>query len=1019
MPRKIDPSNIKIGSGLAGTDSVDVNALTNPQSGGIDAHVGGGVPHEASSVSIDAYPPLYNSNNVEGALDELAALIPPRPPSLGKYSTLLTLSGIPDWGELKLRDFDISSITTPNPNPGSELYPYYHVTPVSADDNPPFTTPGLDPVTDPTFNVGDGIYTGGGDGVSHAGGYTRSGALIQTNRIFLDMTHAIVSGAVYPADRGVLALIYWGAGGTSADFLANTLDDRIIAAILLGQGIDGQAVGGPCDGEPGGIFEVGDTGGAYDPFAFPGQASGQYDLAEIHTGTSVTGGTAPAADTAAGQVRLGIDPNAGPLVVNGLRVLGATTVADAGGDDNNFFGYRLPYLSDYSSTTGLVYTSATEKPRYFTKPTISLDPGIDLTQAGDFPNFPKDYWSFQVARFRHRFEIPNGSGATTLDIGNFVLIHFKTEAAFETFALTGNAPAAGDLYSADLVDWANVENTTNLASASGITGSGYHVLRGALAQDAAGVTAVTLDPGPLNEFDYTSIVDDVNIISGVKYFVPRASGADGLENFHVNNLDLSIVGMWDATYRTSDDTYLQDQNPALLSASHFSFESPSGVPSHTPVPAVGFVGNANKIRHQRLEFALTDLSGGAPTPANKGLASLAPDIWEFLGDIDEPSFSSDGKIRLFVRKPIRNETLGFNTYFFYYGLIIPPTDGKRVLYHSSKNELSDTPIYGNFLTGGSPYSSLSTAQKDIEERFLDESYRYLRTWTGVPATPLAQLTGPGLPSTPAPIEVPVRAATTADPDFTSASWLQNNHHLSDLSTAPAVAGEAQITGVPDRNPLLLFRAKNPRPSAGLLYYPQENYTVGYRPSFADGDLTVAQFDYSGITGDVEYVRAFDASINQTVVASGQSFFHIRIKGLALSDFAYSAPGPGSTAIAIFVKVPGLTTWMDLGRVDGSGPSKQDVAVDGAGCQVVGPETFEDIDNDDRYTYSQVKVHTGPSAKLFTTSTGPEAGFAPILVKVIIKDTAGGKALNLDDGSPDSDPSSIRGLVGIEIIDPMV
>src|SRR5690606_25524717 len=114
---------------------------------------------------------------------------------------------------------------------------------------------------------------------------------------------------------------------------------------------------------------------------------------------------------------------------------------------------------------------------------------------------------------------------------------------------------------------------------------------------------------------------------------------------------------------------------------------------------------------------------------------------------------------------------------------------------------------------------------------------------------------------------------------------------------------------------------------------------GFRPSVADGDITVPQPNYSGVTGTRRYMRVFDAAYfhdpsAQELDVVGQPLLRIRIDGLGLSDFAYSIPGPGSSTIAILLKIPGLTTWMDIGRRDGDGPSKQDPLVDGAGCQVV-------------------------------------------------------------------------------------
>lgn len=1022
MPRKIDPSNIVVGTGLAGNDSVENNAIVDANtSSGLSSHVTGENAHEATDVSIDDSPPLYDSKNVEGALDELAALIPPRPPELGLTSSLLSYTGVSDWGAYKLRDSSLTSrgLVPSNVDP-SEIYPYYYVSPESADD---FSTPGDDPVTDSTFNVADGGYVGGGEGQTHAGAFTRAGALEQTNRIAPytgALENVVLSGSVYPADRGVLALLYFPVDATLVTFAAQSLDIKCRGAILLGQGIsDG------CDGDSGGgMFSRGETGGAYDPFAFPGQASGQYNLQEIHSGTSSTGGPAPVANDAAGQVRLGTDPLAGePVLTFGLPILGATTSARGSiGNDNNFFRYRLPYMSDYSSDTGLIYTSELEKPRYFSKPTVSLNPGTDLTQAGDYSDFPKDYWQFQVARYRYQFSV-SPPGASPVDQGTFVLVHFKKEAYFEELVRDGVAPTDDKIYGANIVDWADIENDTNLIDGSGATSTAYHNLRAKIYRDGAGTTAPTPSVSPQNEFDYSTVVDQVMEVSGVKYFVPRDGSVNGAPSYQIDFMDIEVSNLWANSYRTSDDTTIRDMNPGLLSMSSFSYESPSGTPSLTTVPINALVNNASRIRHQRIELAQEDLFAGVPASGDLASASLAG-LVEFAGDETEISFSSDAKPQLFFRRPLGHQTLA-DTVLPVAGVTIEPADGNRVLYHSSRRELASTPEYGNYFTGAIPLTSLYTANKDSKEYFLDEAYRYHNIFPALAAgnpTKALQITGPGLPAASTPIEIPVRAGTTTDPDFAPDSWLGAAFNERDLANDAAVLTEAQVCGLPERNPPLSDGVKNPFPSSGLLKYPQDNYQIGFRPSFADGDVTAPldQFDYSGATGERVYVRVFDASFNGTVDSVGSTTVTFRLDGLTLSDISYSAPGPGSDAIALMVKVPGLTTWMDAGRRDFSGPSKQDAVLDGAGCQVVGPDTFNGIDTTNGISYCQIKVNLGPSASLFENSGSADissAGQVPIMIKVILKDSAAARSLDFNDGNPTISASSVRGLTSIELVPP--
>lgn len=1019
MPRKIDPSSIKVGTGLSANNSVDNNALTDKnKSSGLKNHVQGGNSHEASDISVDPNPPLYQSGNVEGVLNELAALRPPQPPTLGNESTLLSFSGITDWGVFKLNDGGLSTRGLTTSNADADIYPYYFQAPEVADD---FSNPGEDPKTDPTFNISDGGYVGGGNGTTHAGGFERSGALEQTTRITthnLAQDPVILSGAVYPADKGVLSLLYFPANATVGDFLAQGLTTRCRAAILLGSG-----VGSDCDGSPGGMFSPGETSGTYDPFAFPGQASGQYNLQEIHSGTSSTGGPAPVADNTAGQVRLGTDPAAGITpVANGIPILGATTSAIGGiGNDNNFFRYRLPYMSDYSDTSGLIYTSELEKPRYFTKPAVSLNPGTDLTQAGDYNDFPKDYWFYQVARYRHQFLTESQVGPA--DAGTFILVHFKTEASFEALVRDGVAPSDDQMYSANVVDWATVESDLNVLDGSGNTASSYHVLRAKCFRDPNGLVPPIPSASPQNEFDYTTVTDQVMVVSGVKYFIPRDVSVDGTPSFQINSLSLEVSGLWIDAYRTSDDTTITDMNPGIMSFSTFSFSENGGIPTLTTAPANALVNNSSRIRKQRIEFAQEDLFAGVPTTADLASATLAGTI-DFDGDDSAAAFSTNAKPHLFFRKPQGHDTIA-NTLLPTGGVDIDPADGNRVLYHSARKELSTNPTFGNYLNGINPFNSLFSATKDTKEFFLDEAYRYHSQFpvlTGSDPALAVQLTGPGLPGGSSSIEIPVRSGITADPTYIADSYIPGFFYLDDLAVDANVLTEAQVCGLPERNPPLSDGVANPFPASGLLKYPQDNYLIGFRPSFIDGDVTAPldQFDYSGATGDRSYVRVFDASFDGTEDVVGSTFITLRVDGLQLSDYEYSAPGPGSDAISIMVKIPGLTTWMDIGRRDGNGPSKQDAVLDGAGCKIIGPGTFDGIDATNGIVYSQTRIHLGPSAALFENSGASDPGSAgevPVMVKVTIKDTVSGRALDFSDGNPTISSNSVRGLTSLELIPP--
>ncbi|MBT5638127.1 MAG: hypothetical protein HOJ16_06150, partial [Candidatus Peribacter sp.] len=122
-----------------------------------------------------------------------------------------------------------------------------------------------------------------------------------------------VSGLLFPADRGVLALIRFPSdadgvaqGITTAATTLAQIEERVISAINLGQGA------GVNDGMPGGsLFNNSEN------TTFPSRITGQYDLYELHTGNYVphstnTGaiGGGLTADTSIGRVRLLTTANA-------------------------------------------------------------------------------------------------------------------------------------------------------------------------------------------------------------------------------------------------------------------------------------------------------------------------------------------------------------------------------------------------------------------------------------------------------------------------------------------------------------------------------------------------------------------------------------------------------------------------------------------------------------------------------------------------------------------------------------
>jgi len=800
MPRPLDPGTLNTGPGFdsAEKESTDIGG-TSP---GLTSHVGSTQgAHTAASISVDLTPDVIGATNVEDALDALAALVPPKPPGLGKFSTVVTqVSGITDWGVLKLNDsqIDLRPGATAEPIDMTEAYGYYYRAPEPADDNPPFSPLGADPATDLTFNVVDGTYTGGGEGSAYAGAFTRDvggpNPITQSHRIIPDSgggQGVVASGATYPADRGVLALVCWPAGGDTTAFLAQALTTRCPAAILMGGG-----VGSQCDGLPGGVFESGLSGSEFDPFAFPGQATGQYDLRELHTALSTIDASALpiVADTTAGQVRLGTDPNAGETpVVGGIPILGAGSVATGGGDDDNFFRYRLPYLSDYTS---LQFTPTAEAPRYFLKPTLALDAGTDLTEAGDYgTGFTKDYWTYQLARYRHRFTMDNTGlpPGTPREDGAYMLLHFKTEAAFEALVRDGTAPADSDLYSANLVDWTDPENPTNIAADDSANdfpiASGYHVIRAAIFEDPDGTTG----PTPTTA-DYTlaALANRSMFVSGIAYFLPIDTLGLTLS---IDEIQFDATDYFDNTYRTSEegitgDTYLGNMNPAVLNLAPFSYDLDAGSPTMT-VP-LAFVQDAGKVRRQRIEFTYQEMgsytAADGPLPADTIAIALSPDQIFLDGDIDSPAFSTDARMRMFLRRPLGHDVVG-TTFLPFPSTALAEISGDNILLHSTRGTAAAK--YGNIETAiGSavPVAGLQSAAKDVEERFLDESYRYRENWNGfVPASDALRLLGPGFQGHPvSPIEVPVQAALAVAPTTPSAGSRRGTS--SRTSRSPASLG---------------------------------------------------------------------------------------------------------------------------------------------------------------------------------------------------------------------------------------
>lgn len=1194
--------------------------------------------HPASAISVTETPATpFTSDNVQGALGELASLMPPQPGGVGEVNPPITLTtGIPDWGLLGMGEGVVGSFTlNGQPNLASNYYPYYWTPPIPGNRTkisqlgyfePPPALPnpavfteydsgsgttltdqwsaGGNTPRDDIFNVPDGVgnYSGGGDGLATTGAFSRARDLVQTYRVMptafgATVQPVVVTGVVCPADRGVLALIHWPAGGDMTAFLAQTPREKVIAALVLGQGLYNEQVC-PVDGEPGGIFLLGTNfNNEYDPYEFPGQATGQAGLAEIYKGVAatyssqtfadkgnnyifkqsspywnfddrvsaqltisatlvVTVGVATQITTTAphnykvgqpitvdacpdinggleitatvqtvtgpnsfilwvagatnaassgttqritgcdqaeylasggppfpGQVRFGT--LSGVIVAEGIPILGAPYLDDAvrgtalptapttlNDLDNNFFEYRLPLLDNYTNTAqGLKYTPLLEKPRYFAKPPLSDTPATPLAIAGNYIGLPtQDYYPMQVARFRHRFEIPVDTSPLT-DAGSYMLMHFKKEIYFEDLVINGVWPSDDKLYSANVVNAPeltagteglddtqavvakNMIDQTVIESAAwgsngSISGRPFFALCNTVVLDQ---TSPTLPSVAGNQYTVTIPTLSTVTVSGIKYFLPRDTA--GIVSFRLDNPSVTVSNLFGdgignpRSFQTGlpdglfNNQRIMNRSPLILSLGDFST-------GQTHLSSV----TTNVWRHwQRLEFDLEAISPGdsvgGTAPLVAATASIPALNIRFSGDSTVvPIFSANAKPHSFVRMPLFRTLPSLVTLNNTTAISLPESLGDAVLFHSATPDPAMNPEYGNFVTGGAGTPALAstmTATKDVVETFTDETYRYRVDFSSVP--PLAtvvNLAGPGLPALAAPIEVPVRAGVAAvfgGINWERISWIESTTGLGGIPayqrnlTVPAAGTlidyEMQVGGLPHRNPPVTVGAAAPKPSAGILLYPKTNYTAGHRPDLGTDGVT--QYNYSAAVNDRNYVRAFDCAFSRSatpVAAAGQPFFLLRVDGVRQSDFAYAGGGtPGSLSMAILVKVPGLTTWMDVGRTDGAGPAKQDPLLDGAGCAVLGPETFEAIDQTYGHYYCQIKVNVGPVANLFQSVVDPQcAGEVPVLVKVVYYDPAVSGTANQYDflydfntlaNNENAPPTDVRGIIGLQIVRP--
>jgi len=570
--------------------------------------------------------------------------------------------------------------------------------------------------------------------------------------------------------------------------------------------------------------------------------------------------------------------------------------------------------------------------------------------------------------------------------------------------------------------------------------------------------------------------------SGVAYFTPRQSN-DGAASFTLDACDISLAtGFW-TSYRTDSldligaggiaPAGVASQNPVMVATAPWGYgphPTLGGVGSSLDVnvhtdPAIGYVPSTDYQLQWRIEVPFTHLgsTGGNPfSDANAPLVGdtldlVLPSAIRLLGDDEDPSFSRDAAVRVHFRRPLNHTdpddtNLPF-TAFNGHGTRLTHTDPGTVLMHTTRFDKTNlVGDFGNYVvaaTGAPPntgFPSLLRWQKDARERFLDETYRYNRPFPAAliggvyTAAAIDSLDGPGMAGwAGGPIETPVRIGIAAAP-WDQCSYLLMEHHIASLTGGGVPRTSLQVAGLPERNPQINTVNTMPFPSTGMLIYPQTDFSTGYYPEGGGTHVTAAQPDYSSAGGIREYIRAFDVAFSQPgnvpVAVSGRSELVLRFDGITLDDFWYAAPGPGGLAlnrIAISLKVPGLTTWMDVGRQDGSGPSKQDNLLDGAGCVVTGSETYTFTDPASGYKGCYVKCHIGPVASLFLNtglvsgySAGSPAGEAPVLVRVQMD--VGAVGYNLEEIAtapgvfegivkPGAPSDQVRGLLSMSVVHP--
>ena len=209
----------------------------------------------------------------------------------------------------------------------------------------------------------------------------------------------------------------------------------------------------------------------------------------------------------------------------------------------------MPVLADYSPSS--IKTPTSEREKFFKPLLPSATPHIEFDTAGNYITFGDDFYTFQVARFRHVVDyslLEPAISDTHYRKGSYALVHFKTEDAFENLVRDGIQPSEDDLWSVNFLNALEVEHIDNVAvDADGYSDKGKAQIESPessvsnpLVRPAIRVVERDTEnwfDSSTDTFSYKALFpDDIfndnkfnpnrgyfTIISGVKYMLPRGS----------------------------------------------------------------------------------------------------------------------------------------------------------------------------------------------------------------------------------------------------------------------------------------------------------------------------------------------------------------------------------------------------------------------------------------------------------------------------------------------------------------